>query len=362
VAAAVSGDSGELAQPVALPERLAELLVARAARCGAGARALLNTLAVAGRPLTENMLGEVTDLEPGTVWTAVRELTAARLLAPPSDGAHRPRHALLAEAVSAELLPGERVALHERVARALESTGDETLAAEAAGHWATTGRSGEELRARLTAATAAEQVFAYADAAAHWQRAIELCQVEPAADLGDEVNVPQLYIRAVDALEASGDRVQAAAGAEEAYLRFADHPDRATAGSIHLRAGLYRGIDSPAARLLLVSKALGLFEGTPPSAEYAQAWLRHAKDILVHNKGRHSDEVQAAVDRALEIAEAAGAATLRPQILSQLADYAFDRGEIEDGFRLLAQAQSDPKAFQDAWSVLWSPALKVTRC
>jgi predicted ATPase len=39
VAAAVSADSGQLAQPVALPERLGELLVARAARCGGAARA-----------------------------------------------------------------------------------------------------------------------------------------------------------------------------------------------------------------------------------------------------------------------------------------------------------------------------------
>ena len=40
----------------------------------------------------------------------LRELTAARLLADADGrGAHRPRHALLAEAVAAELLPGERV-------------------------------------------------------------------------------------------------------------------------------------------------------------------------------------------------------------------------------------------------------------
>ena len=73
---------------------------------------------------------------------AVHELTAARLLAAPAEGAHRPRHALLAEAVAAELLPGEQVSLHERIAGALEAAGDDTLAAEAAGHWAAAGRTG----------------------------------------------------------------------------------------------------------------------------------------------------------------------------------------------------------------------------
>ena len=71
----------------------------------------------------------------------LRELAAARLLAEDTaGGGHRPRHALLAEAVAAGLLPGERVALHERTARALAAAGDQALAAEAAGHWQAAGR------------------------------------------------------------------------------------------------------------------------------------------------------------------------------------------------------------------------------
>jgi predicted ATPase len=150
VAAAVT-DAGQLVQAVELPPRLAELLLARTARCGTDGQAVLAALAIAGRPLTEQLLGEVTDLDPPTVRTAVRDLTAVRLLATPAQGAHRPRHALLAEAVAAELLPGEQVALHERIAEAFEAAGDEALAAEAAGHWAAAGRAGEEVRARLTA-------------------------------------------------------------------------------------------------------------------------------------------------------------------------------------------------------------------
>jgi predicted ATPase len=155
VAAAVT-DSGELAQPAALPARLTELLTARVDRCGTNARAVLSALAVAGRPLTDVMLGEVTGLDPDTVRAVVRELAAARLLTR-ADGGHRPGHALLAEVMTGELLPGERVSLHERLARSLESTGDETLAAEAAGHWAAAGRPAEELDTRLTAAEAAER-------------------------------------------------------------------------------------------------------------------------------------------------------------------------------------------------------------
>jgi DNA-binding CsgD family transcriptional regulator len=57
-------------------------------------------------------------------------------------------------------------------------------------------------------------------------------------------------------------------------------------------------------------------------------------------------------DRALEVAEAAGAATLIPQILCVLASQSFARGTVEEGFRLLAQAQSEPEASRDPWAVL----------
>jgi tetratricopeptide (TPR) repeat protein len=317
-------------------------------RCGADARMALNALAVAGRPLTEGLIGEVTGLDADAVRAAVRELIAARLLAAPSAGGHRSRHALLAEAVSSELLPGERVSLHERLARALEAAGDETLAAEAAGHWAAVGRTGEELRARLTAARVAEQVFVYTDAASHWQRAIELCQAEPGVDLGWGIDLPHLYLKAVDALEASGDGVRAGVVAEDTYRRFAGHPDRATAALVHLRAACMRALDSPAAGRPLIEEALRLYEGAAPSAEHAMAWVWYAALFL---QEASPEEVLAALDRALKVAEAAGAETLMPRILCGLAHQSFLRGDVEDGFRLLARARGVPG--QDAWSVGW---------
>jgi predicted ATPase len=89
VAAALT-DAVQLAAPVALPARLAEPLVARAARCGGGARAVLSALPAAGRPLTERLVGEVVGLDEDTVRAAVRELAGGQLLAT-ADGGHRPR-------------------------------------------------------------------------------------------------------------------------------------------------------------------------------------------------------------------------------------------------------------------------------
>ena len=121
-----ASEGGLLQAPAGLPARLAELLAARAGRCAGDARAVLAGLAVAGRPLAEEPLAAVTGLDAEAVRGGLRELAAARLLAEDtSGGEYRPRHALLAEAVAAGLLPGERAALHGSMARALAAAGDD---------------------------------------------------------------------------------------------------------------------------------------------------------------------------------------------------------------------------------------------
>ena len=280
VAAALAGGTGGgLRVSAGLPARLAELLTVRAGRCAGDARAVLAGMAVAGRSLGEDVLAVVTGLEVEAVRRGLRDLAAARLLAEDASGwGHRPRHALLAEAVAAELLPGERAALHERTALAL--AGDTALAAEVAGHWQAAGRPAEELLARLAAAGAAEQVFGYAQAAAHWQRAIELSQTESAAAAG--IDVPRLFVRAIDAFYHAGDGARAGLAAEEAHRRFAGHADPATAAVVCHRAAVVRAKNASATGLPLMEEAIRLFELAPPSSDYANALIDYATIFLLY--------------------------------------------------------------------------------
>ena len=354
VAAALAGGTGDgLGVPSGLPGRLAELLAARAGRCTGDARSVLAGLAVAGRPLDEDLLAAVTGLGAETVRRGLRELAEARLLAEDTTGeTHRPRHALLAEAVAGRLLPGERTALHERTARALAAAGNQTLAGEVAGHWQAADKPAEELPARIAAAEAAQRVFGYAEAAVHWQRAIELAQAEPGAASAARIDVPGLYLWAMDALEWSGDTVRAGVVAEEAYRRFAGHPDPATAAAVAHRAAYYRTIAAPAAELPLIEEALRLFEQAPPSAEHAQAWLDYAHIFLRSAQGRRED-ILPALNRALAIAETAGAAALIPRALASLALDAFRRGQVEEGFAFLDRGWALARAANDARTLLW---------
>jgi DNA-binding CsgD family transcriptional regulator/tetratricopeptide (TPR) repeat protein len=347
-----SGVEGGLRIPAGLPGRLAELLVARAGRCTGDTRAVLAGLAVAGRPLTEDLLGVVAGLEAEAVREGLRELAAARLLAEDTAaGACRPRHAVLAEAVAGGLLPGERAALHERTARALAGTGEEALAGEIAGHWQAAGRPAEELPARVAAAEAAERVFGYAEAAAHWQRATELSQAQPGAVSGAGIDVLELYLRAMDAFDLSGDSVRAGAVAAEACHRFAGDPGPARAAVVRHRAAVYQAIETTGAGLPLLEEALRLFEQAPPSAWSARAWLNYA-DVFLRAAGRLPDMLPA-LNRALEIAESAASEALIPQILASLAEDAFRRGQAGEGFAFLERGSALARAADDGVALTW---------
>ncbi len=347
VAGLAGGEDTGRGVAAGLPSRLAELLTARAGRCAQDARAVLAGLAVAGRPLAEDMLGMVTGLDAETVRGGLRELAAARLLAEDLGAAHRPRHALLAEAVSGGLLPGERAALHEQTARALAAAGNPTLAAEVAGHWRAAGNLAEELPARMAAAETAERVFGYAEAAEHWMRAIELCQAQPDAAQAAGVGLPRMYVRAISALWLSGAGVRAEAVAEEAYHRFADHPDPATAAAVRHRAAYFRAIEAPDAGLPLIEEALRLYEQTAPSSDQAEAWLDYADTFLRAGVGPREGIVPA-LERAQEIAQATEATALVSRVLASLAADALLRGQVAEGLAFLDQGWALARAIDDA--------------
>jgi DNA-binding CsgD family transcriptional regulator len=390
-----SGAVGLHGVPSALPVRLAELLLTRSKRCGPDGQAVLAALSVAGRPLDEPALADVTGRDQAAVRRGLCELAAARLLAGPGSGPvigsvgalvaseadqarnggpagmSWPRHALLAEAVAGALLPGERAVLHERTAATLESTRDEYLAAEAAGHWLAAGRPDRELPARVTAGQAAERVFGYAAAAAHFQRAIALCGDRP--DLGNLLaagappgtgppgssppgthmpGLPELYVRAVDALEIAGDSERAEALAEEAHARFATHPDPAVAARVITRVADFRMRSRPEAALLLLQEAIALVGDGPPSGIQAEVWFRLGRVFIDTGLG-DEDGSRAAFERAAEVAAAAGAAALVPRSLLMLAWPASMRGASDEELALLGRARELAEACEDGESLLW---------
>lgn len=352
IAAALATPDGSLSLPQQLPGGLAELLVTRVRQVSDDARTTLSVLAVAARPLTEPRLAQVTGLDEQGVRGALRELSAAALLAPVGkEGTCRARHALLAEAVLADLLPGERVALHARTAEALEATGDPALSAEVAAHWAQAGRPVDELRASVVAAQGALRVFAFAEAATLWQRTIRLCEQLPEASAVLGLDLARLYVQAIDALEAAGQGIEAGNLAAVARSRFADWPDRHTAALVHLRAAHFRRVtEGPVAVRPLFEQGLRLFGETPPSADHADALWLYAS--MWRFEGR-TEMSLSALEQGLRVSEAAGALAPQAKILAALGHLYFLRGEVREGFAALRRGRVLADALDDAEPAMW---------
>jgi DNA-binding CsgD family transcriptional regulator len=221
-----------------------------------------------------------------------------------------------------------------------------------AGHWQAAGRPAEELPARIAASEAAERVFGYTKAAAHWQRAIELCQAQPGAADTAGIDVPGLYMRAMDAFRWSGADVRAGEVAEEAYRRFAGHPDPATAAAVRHRAARYRSIESPDMALPLIEEALRLYEQAPLSTGRAEAWLDYA-DFFLRAAPGQPEGMSPALQRALEIAKATGTTALIPRALASLAGEAFRRGQVAEGFAFLEQGWALAQAADGGVALAW---------
>ncbi|MFC6705298.1 helix-turn-helix transcriptional regulator [Flexivirga alba] len=210
-----------------LPADLADLLLVRTDALTDDARLTLRAASVAGSDASEATLLGLTELPTDRVHTALRAAVDARLLITTRNGLFDFRHALLAEAMYDDLLPGERVRLHDRLTDLLLAQGGPGTAAAVALHAERAARFGDALQARVVAGQEALDKAAPANAARHFESAIAIAAGHP-----ELTEVPSnLSERAAEALLAAGD------------------PHRAAGLIRHVLAG-FSGTDLDRARLL----------------------------------------------------------------------------------------------------------------
>ena len=130
--------------------------------------------AVAGRRVSHAALSAVVDVSPADLDRAVRDAVEGHVLVPSRDDYYQFRHALLAEAVYDDLLPGERTGLHAAYARALQEGRASGTAAELARHARLAKDYATALTASLRAGDDARGVGGAEEAALHYLQALEL--------------------------------------------------------------------------------------------------------------------------------------------------------------------------------------------
>jgi len=287
-----------------VPDTLADLLLAAVRRLPEDTQEVLR-VASAGSGLTSDvLLAQVTGYDVGKLTAAIRPAVAANVLVTTGDGFSF-RHALIQEAVHADLLPGEHSAVHTRFAKAIDA--DPTLVPqgradiEKAHHWYSAHNTTWALIGSWQASIQASNAVAHAERLMLLDRVLELWEQAPdaSAQIGaDHVRVLE------EASSAAGDAGEPHRGLAFVELALSELDEatepvryalllrrrfsfRKDQGLSQTEDDLHRALDlvpetlSPAARveLLLAVAHCGIDADGPQYRVMAQEALRLARDL-----------------------------------------------------------------------------------
>ena len=224
-----------------VPDGLAEVLLDRLERLGPAARHVARLAAVGGRRVADDLLLAVSGLDRAALDEALREAVHAQVLRAEGER-YAFRHALLQEAVYADLLPGERSRWHGAYVAALAAPtgpaggGDGPgTAAELAHHALAAHDLPTALAASVRAAEDATELLAPREALAHLERAIELFDSVPGATEVAGLDGVELHRRAAGYANRCGRVERAVALAREALRRAEDGGDAVRVALLHHR-------------------------------------------------------------------------------------------------------------------------------
>jgi DNA-binding CsgD family transcriptional regulator len=309
-------------------------------RLGDRTQQLLRVAAAAGPGATQPLLAAVADLDNQQLQEGLHEAVDQQLLLPePGGDGYVFRHALLAEAVYAELLAGERVGLHTALAAALEAgieSGDPpaSRAARLAYHWAAAGDQPRALSASIEAAAAAEAVYALAEAQLQLERILQLWDQVPDAAERAGMDRPMVLARCAEAAYGTGDP----AGAVElvrqalALVDAARQPRRA--GLLHEQlARCLRRLGDPAA----LSEQQEAVRLVPPGPSTERAWVLGSLAHYLLTVDRYA-EARGPAEEAITIAAQVGARAEEAIAHATLGDALIYLGEPDAGLAELAAA------------------------
>ena len=334
-----------------IPATLGDALLARVRGLSPETQHVLRLLAVFGRPVGPELL-VAADRRPEATLELARGALAAHILERCAGGAQLTfRHALVREALYAELLPGEREALHDAVLSALEASGGS--AAELAYHLLAAGRRAEALGASIDAGLEDVRRAAYPEALTHFERALELW--DAAAEGSSPRGMDRLDVRreAAEAARLTGEYDRAIEHCRAALEQVDLVRDPVRAAGFFERLSRYESWDTERS-LVSLEQALELL-GPEPSAERARALTGRALQLSM--RGRWP-EARASAEQALAVAVAIGERVEECSALTELGiALAFDGDPDAGEHRLrralaLAEEQAAPEEVARAYTNL----------
>jgi DNA-binding CsgD family transcriptional regulator len=307
---AIKAGSGEL------PPTVRDLLHGRVQALPEPAQQALAVVAVAGKRVSHQLLAAVAGLEEQPLVRSLRAAVDNQLLVtrPDQDG-YELRHALLAEVILADLLPGERARLHAAHARTLTERPEladaspAVAVAEVAVHWDAAGEWAQALPARVRAGLAAERARALAEADSHYQRALTLWERVPGPGQPGGLDWVGLLARAAETAAFVAAPERATRLVEQALGAVDRTAEPVRAAELLAQLGFDRDKAGQEAEALAAAVA---WERLAYPFEAAYARFRQGEALLAG--GSRHQQAETVLRPALQTAVALGAAPLRREI------------------------------------------------
>ncbi|WP_344648231.1 helix-turn-helix transcriptional regulator [Cryptosporangium japonicum] len=329
---------------VMIPRDLADLLLIRLERLSADTRHVLQLIAVAGLKIHHDRLVRVAGLSSAALNAALREAADAHVLDLRPGDKYAFRHALLAEAVYDDLLPGERRRHHAQFAEVIASLEVPGTDADLARHAREAGDLATAFDAGIRAGDEAMRVAAPGEAMRLYESVQELAPL-----VEDPRTVVELPRKAASAASHAGYPFRAVHMIEEALGRLpaGAAPDVRAALLIELSEHTV-AFDTSHDVEGLARQALELLPEDPPTALRARALAALARALAgnvntIDEAIAYSDEARALAVRVGITNVEADAATTRARIERWRADPAAAERLLRDSI-VQARASGDPNA------------------
>ena len=286
-----------------LPPLLRDVLTSRVDQLSPATQSVLRVAAVGGRRIDHDRLAAVAGLDDAALADAIREAQAANVITvDPERRRYEFRHALLHEAVYADVLPGERSRYHVRYAELIEAgTAPRRIDdwAELAHHWRVAGHPEPALVATVEAALAADASYAPPEAYQYYELALQLWAALDEPPIAP-IDYDDLLLRTADAASRTGAFGRAVELTTAAIDRVDPDLDPTTAGLLHERRAWFLWRTGLTAEALdEYGTAERLVPASPPSTARARVLAAYA-DAL-ERRSRYAEACDVATD-AIEIA------------------------------------------------------------
>ncbi|MFI8088651.1 AAA family ATPase [Streptomyces sp. NPDC086080] len=335
-----------------LTDSLRDLLLVRVEGLPETAQRVARIVAEGGSTVEDRLLAAVARLTEDDLIEALRAGVNANILAPaPDRDGYRFRHSLVREAVSDDLLPGERSRLNRRYAEALEA--DPTLVpadervTRLASYWYHAHDAVKALPAVLDASVEARRRHAYAEQLRLLERAMELWDTVPDAvratlrpvdyaeiypPCGGDPETPLRYLdlmaEAAVAGRLCGERERSLKITKRALRLLDEDPEPLRAAWFWVQRSLLTQALARGDGWAELGTAQDLVRGLPPSEVHADVLASAAGWSMLHEPG---PEAMAAAERAVEYARMVGAPDIELNARLTLGGLMVDAGDIETG-------------------------------